>query len=146
MERQISHSCGHKATHDLYAAYAVDYDRQEIRLERQKCANCRGAVKQARAEADAALIANLMVADLEGSPKQIAWAVTIRTARLARLQRAGSDGISQLSSVSDAKWWIDTRNTDDVILLAQHQITGAHAGMETWSNTEEPYNSPIIKP
>lgn len=131
MERQITHSCGHQATHNLYAAYAADYDRQEIRLERQKCADCRGAVKQARGEADAALIATLIVADLAGSPKQIAWAATIRAARLARLQRAGSDGIAQLACISDAKWWIDTRNTDDIALLARHQFTGAHAHVET---------------
>lgn len=130
MERQITHSCGHRVTHDLYAACAADYDRQDIRLERQKCADCRGAVKQARGVADAALIATLRVADLVGSPKQIAWAATIRAARLARLQRAGSVSIEQLACVSDAKWWIDTRNTNDVALLARPQVT-AHAGVET---------------
>lgn len=130
MERQITHSCGHRATHDLYAACAADYDRQDIRLERQKCADCRGAVNQARGVADAALVATLSVADLVGSPRQIAWAATIRAARLARLQRAGRAGIKRLACVSDAKWWIDTRNTNDVALVAQLQIT-IHSGVET---------------
>lgn len=131
MERQITHSCGHRATHDLYAACAADYDRQDIRLERQKCAACRRAVTHARGVADAARIVALGVADLEGSPKQIAWAATIRATRLARLQRAGTVGVEQLACVSDAKWWIDTRNTNDVALLARPQFTGAHAGVET---------------
>jgi hypothetical protein len=118
MERQITHSCGHTAMHSIYAQCAADYDRQDIRLARQKCAGCREATKQARGDADAVLIAAIPVAELAGSPKQVAWAATIRAARLARLQRAGSRAVGHLACVSDAKWWIDNRSADDAALLA----------------------------
>jgi hypothetical protein len=118
MERQITHSCGHTAMHSIYAQCAADYDRQDIRLARQKCTGCREATKQARGKADAVLIAAVPVAELAGSPKQVAWAATIRATRLARLQRAGSGDVAHLACFSDAKWWIDNRSADDAMLLA----------------------------
>jgi hypothetical protein len=118
MERQITHKCGHTALHSIYAQCAADYDRQDIRLARQKCTACREAAKQACGEADAVLIATVPVAELAGSPKQVAWATTIRATRLARLQRAGSGAVAYLACVNDAKWWIDNRSADDAGLLA----------------------------
>jgi hypothetical protein len=85
---------------------------------RQKCTGCREATKQARGKADAVLIAAVPVAELAGSPKQVAWAATIRATRLARLQRAGSGDVAHLACFSDAKWWIDNRSADDAMLLA----------------------------
>jgi hypothetical protein len=130
MERQITHSCGHTAMHSIYAQCAADYDRQDIRLARQKCTGCREARKQTRGEADAVLIATVPVAQLAGSAKQIAWAGTIRATRLARLQRAGSEAVARLACVSDAKWWIDNRSADDAGLLARWRGDQAEPAFE----------------
>lgn len=116
--------------HSIYAQCAADYDRQDFRLARQKCAECREATKQVRGDADAVLIATVPVAELSGSPKQVAWAATIRTARLVRLQRAGNGAVAELACVSDAKWWIDNRSADDAGLLARRPGSGAKAEFE----------------
>ena len=123
MERQIKHSCGHEQTHDIIGIFAVDYDRQAARLARQKCKPCyiggRKATEEAVATLDMAIVGDLALVELQGSPKQVAWAGTIRVKRIAALHRVGGEGGTRLAGIAEAKWWIDHREMTDDVLLAR---------------------------
>lgn len=122
MENLIKHSCGHEQMHAIHGTFAADIDRQVVRLARQKCKSCflagKKAADDARAAADAPIIAELVLAGLQGSPKQIAWADGIRAKRVAALHRQGHQGVLMLAAVAEAKWWIDHRDAPDDALLA----------------------------
>lgn len=122
MEHGIKHSCGHEQTHMLYGIFAADIDRQAARLARQKCKPCYLAGKrmaeEVQAAADIPIIAELVLASLQGSPKQIAWAEGIRTKRISALQRRRHGGVNLVAAVVEAKWWIDYRNAPDGQLLS----------------------------
>ncbi len=123
MERQIKHSCGHEQAHDIVGIFAVDHDRQAARLARQKCKPCyigaKRATEQAAANLDTAIVGEIGLVELQGSPKQVAWAETIRVKRIAALHRTGCGGGAPLAGIAEAKWWIDHREMTDDGLLAR---------------------------
>jgi hypothetical protein len=121
MEQQIIHACGHEQGH-----YLTGYDSQQERrakwLKTTSCRDCFVAEKRAEEAAAAALssaaIAHLNLPLLTGTDRQISWASTIRTKRLAALTNANSDAdCSACLRVTDAKWWIDRRDLTDVDLM-----------------------------
>lgn len=122
MERRIKHSCGHEQTHESYEMFAADIERQATRLARQKCKTCYSASKKAAEESQVAVdvtaITGLALAGLEGSPRQVAWAETIRVKRIATLRRKGHNEVGRLAAVAEAKWWIDHREAPDERLLS----------------------------
>jgi len=122
MEQQIIHACGHEQGH-----YLTGYDSQQERkakwLKTTSCRNCFVAEKRAEEAAAAALssaaIAHLDLPLLTGTDRQISWASTIRTKRLAALTNSDSGaGCNACLRVTDAKWWIDRRDLTDVDLMA----------------------------
>lgn len=123
MERRIKHSCGHEQAHDIVGIFAVDYDRQAARLARQKCKPCyvgaKRATEQAKATLDTAIVGDLALVELQGSPKQVAWAETIRVKRIAALHHTGCEAVTRLAGITEAKWWIDHRELPDDSLLAR---------------------------
>ncbi|TCP96108.1 MULTISPECIES: hypothetical protein [unclassified Sphingomonas] len=122
MEQRIIHACGHEQGH-----YLTGFDSQQERkakwLKTTTCRDCFVAEKRA-AEAAAAALSNAAVSHLDlplltGSDRQISWASTIRTKRLAALTNPNSDAdCSACLQVTDAKWWIDRRDLTDVDLMA----------------------------
>lgn len=114
MEREITHSCGHVERHFVGGMYAGDGDAQARKLARMKCKPCFKAGKQAKAnvqaEADRATLVGVVLPDLAGSDRQIAWAVSIRLERLAVLQRTVPSRVPAFVAIVDAKWWIDHRD------------------------------------
>jgi hypothetical protein len=122
MEQRIIHACGHEQGH-----YLTGYDSQQERkakwLKTTTCRDCFVAKKRAEEAAAAALssaaISHLDLPLLTGSDRQISWASTIRTKRLAALTNPNSDAdCSACLQVTDAKWWIDCRDLTDVDLMA----------------------------
>lgn len=87
------------------------------------CRDCFVAEKRAEEVAAAALssaaVSHLVLPPLTGTDRQINWASTIRTKRLAALTNSNSDANwNACLQVTDAKWWIDYRDLTDVDLIA----------------------------
>jgi hypothetical protein len=122
---RIMHSCGHEQDHYLIAEYAAGYDRQAAQLARRPCGGCRQQAAALAVSVERVAIAGLTPAMLRGSPKQVAWAETIRAKRLAALHRHDRQAAMSIAAVSDAKWWIDRRSEPDAILLASALSTSA---------------------
>ncbi len=122
MEQRIIHACGHEQGH-----YLTGFDSQQERkvkwLKTTSCRDCFVAEKRAEEAAAAALsnaaISHLDLPPLTGTDRQVSWASTIRTKRLAVLinSNSGVDCYACLQ-VTDAKWWIDRRDLTDVDLMA----------------------------
>ncbi len=121
----IRRACGHVETVNISGAYA-DRDRQAEYEATKLCYACyraEKAAKAAQAEVEDAL------PELEGSPKQVAWAKDIRQsvlygrsgvryceqqyADLAEEDKASCrEAIASIKAQSSAKWWIDNRTED----------------------------------
>ncbi|TVV76950.1 hypothetical protein [Sphingomonas solaris] len=112
MQREITHSCGHIERHAIYSEFAADGDRQARQVARRKCTPCYKAGKAAKAAADRALLDGVDLPTLIGSEKQVNWAATIRTERLAVLHRANPTALTSFVAIVEAKWWIDNRTAD----------------------------------
>ena len=92
----VKHTCGHISE---VALFGPSKDR-EYRLDRMRenvCLNCENAANAER-NAEAGLPA------LTGTPKQIAWAESIRAAAMAR-RELSPETLAQ----TKASWWIDQR-------------------------------------
>jgi len=122
MEQRIIHACGHEQGH-----YLTGFDSQQERkarwLKTTSCRDCFVAEKRAEEAAAAALssaaISHLDLPLLTGTDRQISWASTIRTKRLAALANPNGDAdCNACLRVTDAKWWIDCRDLTDVDLMA----------------------------
>jgi len=122
MEQRIIHACGHEQGH-----YLTGFDSQQERkvkwLKTTTCRDCFVAEKRAEEAAAAALssaaISHLDLPPLAGTDRQISWASTIRTKRLAALANPDSDANCYAClQVTDAKWWIDHRDLTDLDLMA----------------------------
>lgn len=124
MEQLITHACGHEQAHHL-VGYASQQERKARWLRTTHCRSCFIADKKAeQAEAtrrDSAAIAHLDLPALVGSDRQVVWATTIRTGRLAGMV-ADPDvdrGWQTCLAITDAKWWIDHRDVGDADLLGR---------------------------
>ena len=128
----ITHACGHGQIHHL-AGYARQQEQKVKWLETTRCRECFIADKQAvQAEAsarDVAAVAHLTLPALTGSDRQIAWATSVRAARLLTILSREGDDLTLCASVShlsDAKWWIDSRNLTNIEWLERaKQIAAA---------------------
>lgn len=120
MEQRIIHACGHEQAHYL-TGFATQQDRKARWLQTTQCRTCFITAKKSQ-QADAAAhhsaaIAHLDLPALAGSDRQVTWAASIRTGRLAMLVADSFTDIVDkspvCSSIADAKWWIDTRDLSD---------------------------------
>ena len=143
MEQRIIHACGHEQGH-----YLTGYDSQKERkakwLKTTSCRDCFVAEKRAEEAAAAALssaaISHLDLPLLTGTDRQISWASTIRTKRLAAFTNPNSNAdCSACLRVTDAKWWIDCRGLTDVDLLAAaNQASNMHCVPTLMPSTTNP--------
>lgn len=144
MAVDIKHSCGHSEPHHLLSSNAAERDRKAAWLKRQPCRACQRVAEQAAAtETEQAL----GLAPLTGTPKQVAWAMTIRAkmvdeladmrgkliANAKRQIEAGKLSPEQMAiemqkltqyeatilGQTDASWWIDHRSASAADLLRQ---------------------------
>ncbi|MEG3168194.1 hypothetical protein U1737_08325 [Sphingomonas sp. LB3N6] len=143
MEQRIIHACGHEQDH-----YLTGYDSQQERkanwLKTTTCRDCFVAEKRAEEAAAAALsnaaISHLDLPPLTGTDRQISWASTIRTKRLAALTNPSSNAdCNACLWVTDAKWWIDCRDLTDINLMAAaNQASNRQSVPTPMSSTTNP--------
>lgn len=124
----IKHTCGHTETHQITGQMNTREHRADW-LSEQDCSECRRAAKQAeyaaQSEIDAARTADLPA--LNGTPKQIAWATTIRATALdlltqgAEIPEKAKPGYSIFFGETSAKWWIDNRSDDRGIWIGKFE-------------------------
>ncbi len=122
MEQRIIHACGHEQAHYL-SGFDSQQERKAKWLKTTTCRDCFVAEKRAEEVAAAALssaaVSHLALPPLTGTDRQIGWALTIRTKRLAALTNSNSDAdCNACLRITDAKWWIDCRDLTDVDLRA----------------------------
>lgn len=90
----ITHVCGHTSTADLWGTVATRQSRAD-KLGEKPCPACLAAARQAEHAAQSTKAAQEAQAAglpaLTGSPKQIAWAETLRAEALQRAKDAGAD-------------------------------------------------------
>jgi hypothetical protein len=136
---EISHQCGHTETVQIYGTNVSGERRQRAAwLATQPCKNCRPEQQQrdheARNEAAAAQAAEDGLPDLTGTPKQVAWAVTIRQETLAHLRQGlgrYDDGTAEAAMdlyrriaarETSASAWIDAHQAGETRqLMKRHQ-------------------------
>ncbi len=122
MEQRIIHACGHEQAHHL-TGFDSQQERKARWLKTTTCRDCFVTEKRADEAAAAALssaaISHLDLPLLTGTDRQISWASTIRTKRLAALTNYNNDADCYAClQVTDAKWWIDYRDLTDADLMA----------------------------
>ena len=143
----IVRACGHEAR--VKARGAPPARERKLELERQRiCGRC--AIEKQRSEAEAAAEAEELPA-LTGTPKQIAWAMTLRHKALVDAEtyldylresgqlkgRVGRDmelfeaqkerALEPLKARTEAAWWIDRRHESGASLLEGLCGSGAQA-------------------
>lgn len=127
---QVQHSCGHSATHQLYGK-TTERQRRIEWLSGQSCPECYRAEQEQRRQAENAQAAESNqqagLPALTGSDKQVAWAESIRAAKLAELAQLRSlvetnaaknpalaeqmlAAIDSAATQTTAAWWIDRRD------------------------------------
>ena len=146
MEQQIIHACGHEQGH-----YLTGYDSQKERkvkwLKTTSCRDCFVAKNRAEEVAAALLssaaVSHLALPPLTGTDRQVSWASTIRTKRLAALFNSNSDAdCNACLRVTDAKWWIDCRDLTDVDLMAAaNQASSMQSVPTLMPSTTNPTNA-----
>lgn len=119
---QINHSCGHTQDHLIYGSIE-ERDRKREQMALGPCSKCYhlNQTELARIEAQ-----NLGLPELEGSEKQVAWALQLRRQAIAILlpirkqvvdlkdhnpQFAAKalEAIDKLFNHNRASWWINNR-------------------------------------
>ena len=123
----VEHSCGHTESHDITGPT----DRRPARAASLATGLCRDCwIAQSRAENAAALAAAEAAGlpDLEGTPKQSAWAARIRQEKLDALDGEVTNLAREMGVTGDtspfaamcracllaetsASWWIDQRSS-----------------------------------
>lgn len=118
----FTYRCGHTAEIQLYGPMA-ERERKTAWYSTIDCPDCKAAAISAESHA-------MGMPDLQGSPKQIAWAAVIRLEFAKRMQKmahtapspeaadrlkAALDNI--LSSEVDARFWIDHRDDSDTLII-----------------------------
>lgn len=119
---EISQKCGHTSTFNI-GGPLKDRERKEAWLAEQTCRACQQAeVEAARNEAAAKAAAKADeqgLPQLQGSEKQVRWALTIRAGIVETIESLGTPRdetalkvISHIKSQAAAGWWIDRRDAD----------------------------------
>ncbi len=135
----IRHACGHTVLHPFYGDDEHSWDERACQLADAPCRVCQ-ADEQARERERQASAARLHAAErglppLEGSPKQVAWAETIRLSAFGaadkvlkwieevddkaseedpdhwhEIKRGVEKAVAYLEEQTEARWWIDHRH------------------------------------
>lgn len=120
----VTHSCRHSRSVALYGPMR-DRESKLSWMERSLCPECyqnQLQSERAKASVEAAQKSKLEgLPKLEGSPKQVAWAETIRRKILDELEESARDYEPQIVAdmvdrirltlqSSSSKWWIDHRD------------------------------------
>lgn len=126
MKYTVKFACGHEAEIELFGKTSERERKIAFYEQDGKCPECYKARKEAEraeriaqytaeSEAAAAMAENRGLVELQGSPKQIAWATSIREKWLARwegkakTEQAKSLVLQFVEARAEAKFWIDNQ-------------------------------------
>ena len=122
MKYKIVYACGHIGTVQLYGKNS-DRDRKVKWLESHAlCQACQADENREKAQAAIKETANLDLPNLEGSPKQIDWALVIRAKKVQEARIFIDPGVPEeirerarkfynwYTGQTQASWWIDHRD------------------------------------
>lgn len=127
MKYSVTYACGHTKMVQLYGKNS-ERENKIAWMETILCPDCYKAKIDAEREAENKKSAEAAVqrglCELSGSPKQIAWANTIRekwfnTAE-DELDTANPDAAEVLSyagQIKEARWWIDHKDTPLIFVI-----------------------------
>lgn len=132
----ITHSCGHTERHQLYGP-GKTRDWRAAKLAEDPCEACRKVEQDAANAKAAAANAEAGLPALTGSDKQVAWAETVRAAKLDAIPAAIEELQGQcpkakwpevegkiiaatdaMQAQTAASWWIDRRDLKVAYILA----------------------------
>lgn len=142
MKMSITRSCGHSTEEQLYGSHQ-ERSRREAWLREQPCLSCQREAGHEMAREQAAATG---LPTLDGTPKQVAWAMTIRAGKLTDLNTAitreeelGNRAVAagqvdqaqvdnklallvtirdEIATQASASWWIEQRNATPAKLMA----------------------------
>lgn len=104
---EVTHSCGHTETHQLFGK-VKDREWRISKMEGELCTACFRAKQEAEAKE---LEAELELPELEGSEKQVKWATSIRGNLIKIAKSEGEEeAISIIARVTSAKFFIEHRD------------------------------------
>jgi len=125
MKVDITGTCGHTSERNLTDASGGEPGPRSLKKSivywsARDCTDC--YVNGKKAATATALETFGTLPDLAGSERQVAWAVRIRETQLVKTSESMTDGdggarVALLATVTDAKFWIDTRDEDVEVLL-----------------------------
>jgi hypothetical protein len=122
----VQHTCGHTQEHQLYGKH-IERERKQAWLAGTDCSECYAAAQQQAAAAAKQQADCQGLPQLQGSDKQIAWALTIRESKLqeiadmrALVQANAATGpeiaeralqiLDSIERQRSAAWWIENRD------------------------------------
>ena len=128
MKYDVTYTCGHVATIQLYGKTAERESRIKYLEGNCVCPECYKAKMEAKREAENEKAAEAAVqrglCELSGSPKQIAWANTIREKWFAaaedEMDTAHPDAkaiLSYAGQIAESRWWIDNRGKEPIYVI-----------------------------
>lgn len=139
MQYTITHTCGHREVVQIYGTNSHgERERKADWMASKPCRECERAAETASAKTQTEAAG---LPALTGSPKQVAWAESIRAKAMMRL----SDGLSHASGTeqerqaayaalhtavakhTDARWWIDHQGGERTALREEYEAAYAAA-------------------
>jgi hypothetical protein len=116
---RATHRCGHILKARGVAMYSWG-KYHASRYSEMVCYECYKSTVEAKEQAEKAGLP-----ELTGSPKQTAWATTIRARVLAAVEaEAGAEAVAAISTHTDSSWWIDHRSTPAYRLAQENSASG----------------------
>ena len=130
---EVKFSCGHVERVQLYGAEKERANKIKFFEENGMCPACYREYMQEKKEAEKAeKVSGIELVELEGSPKQIAWAEDIRadffdTLKNKKWNENNSQemalkaaAIELFSGKASAKWWIENREKRFAVIMHEH--------------------------
>lgn len=139
MKYTVKHCCGHEEVHTLFGKR----DQREWRLAKlaeEKCSECQAKDRAAFNEKKAQENKEAGLPELAGTPKQVAWAESIRSEKIKELEKLKSyisdnirpeakhmlDGVLKIIddtiNQTSAEEWINNRSTEFDIYWLEHKL------------------------
>ena len=117
MQYKGVYACGHEGTVKISGGKAADREWKASKAFEYDCPECQKKAREEEIrvinEESASDSKKLRFPELEGSPKQIAWANTIRLKFYDFCVERGISPDEVIDNETSASWWIDTHTCDE---------------------------------
>lgn len=128
-KQSLTYKCGHPGAEEMSGNTAARRSRADWISQNKVCPDCYRQELLQQAKASAALQG---LPDLEGTPAQVDWAITVRFKQIAKIEdlyftvqsrtkqhphpgndeliRIATEALNKIRSLTSAKWFIDHRD------------------------------------